>query len=177
MCYLLLVSTFVVAVVVSHSLCSRNIVIITIILPPFVPILFRTSGAAAAEDVLLVSPCDQHLRAHTDVIDFEPKFTYHGFRYASVSEIWWITPDVLCKDIMAGNMVEARVLASSLKEVGHVAMASDEWSAIERACVWSSRSNLMGVPTDCPQRDVSIRMRLQLSAARLACTVAFKNNL
>ena len=106
--------------------------------------------------MLLISPCDRQLRSRTDVINFEPKFTYHGFRYASVSEIWWITPDVLCKDIMAGNMVEARVLASSLKEVGHVAMNSDEWSAIERACVWSSRSNLMGVPTDCPQRDVRL---------------------
>ncbi len=111
-------------------------------------------GAAAAEDVLLLAPCDPQVRARTDVILFEPKFTYHGFRYASLSEVWWLPQERMCEDILAGNMVEARVLSSSLKEVGGVGMDSDAWSAIERACVWSTRSNLMGVPTDCPQRDV-----------------------
>ncbi len=46
------------------------------------------------------------------------------------------------------------MVSSDLKQVGHVTMNSDDWEAIERACVWSTRGNLMGVPTDCPQRDV-----------------------
>jgi alpha-L-rhamnosidase len=88
------------------------------------------------------------------VIQFEPRFTYHGFRYASISELWWLSPGELCEEILAGKAVEASVLATDLNEIGHVTMDSNEWIAIERACIWSSRSNLMGIPTDCPQRDV-----------------------
>jgi alpha-L-rhamnosidase len=94
------------------------------------------------------------MRARTETIYFEPKFTYHGFRYASFSQLWWLSSEQLCQNILAGEVVKAQVLASDLKESGHVSMHSDEWTAIERACVWSTRSNLMGVPTDCPQRDV-----------------------
>ena len=127
------------------------------------------SGAADATDSLLFSPCDPQMRAKTNAAVFEPIFTYHGFRYASladISQLWWMSPQQLCDDIMAGKIVEARVLASDLKEGGHVTMSSNDWEAIERACVWSSRSNLMGVPTDCPQRDVSI-MRFEFD--RNAC--------
>jgi alpha-L-rhamnosidase len=90
------------------------------------------------------------------VILFEPRFTYHGFRYASISELWWISPGELCEEILGRKTVEANVRATDLNEIGHVTMDSNEWNAIERACVWSTRSNLMGVPTDCPQRDVRL---------------------
>jgi alpha-L-rhamnosidase len=111
-------------------------------------------GNAPSEDTLLLSPCDVQMRSHTNVTVFEPRFTYHGFRYASMSQLWWLSAEQLCMQVSAGGIVEARVLTSDLIEGGHVTMDSDEWAAIERACVWSSRSNLMGIPTDCPQRDV-----------------------
>ncbi len=106
--------------------------------------------------MIFVSPCDRQLRSRTDVILFEPRFTYHGFRYASISELWWISPGELCEEILGRKTVEASVLATDLNEIGHVTMDSNEWNAIERACVWSTRSNLMGIPTDCPQRDVRL---------------------
>jgi hypothetical protein len=71
-----------------------------------------------------------------------------------MSQFWWLTPEQLCQNILAGKVVKAQVLATDLKESGHVAMDSEAWASIERASVWSTRSNLMGVPTDCPQRDV-----------------------
>jgi alpha-L-rhamnosidase len=75
---------------------------------------------------------------------WEPNFTYHGFRFCEVSGYPGRPgPDALV----------ARVLHSAAAEIGHFECSNDLLNAIHRSAVWSQRSNLFGLLTDCAQRD------------------------
>lgn len=72
--------------------------------------------------------------------DLLPRFTYHGFRYAQVE----------------GADVEdpvAEAFCTSAEEVGAFACSDPMVSRLWQNIRWTARANLMGVPTDCPQRD------------------------
>ncbi|MFD1611477.1 family 78 glycoside hydrolase catalytic domain [Sphingomonas tabacisoli] len=75
---------------------------------------------------------------------FEPRFTYHGFRYVRVSGY----PGKL----IAAN-VTAVVIASDLDSSGSFEV--DHWGIhrLHQNVVWSQRSNFLSIPTDCPQRE------------------------
>lgn len=75
----------------------------------------------------------------------EPKFTYHGFRYAEVTGY----PGVPSIDD-----VEAVVVQSDLEPVGSLSCSDKTINDIHRLTWWSLRANaLNGIVTDCPQRD------------------------
>ncbi len=75
---------------------------------------------------------------------FTPRFTYHGFRYVEVHGLpGAATPATL----------EGVVIHSDLPFTGRLAVDNPLIEQIWRNTVWSQRSNFMGVPTDCPQRD------------------------
>ncbi|MBW8880398.1 MAG: family 78 glycoside hydrolase catalytic domain, partial [Asticcacaulis sp.] len=75
---------------------------------------------------------------------YEPHFTYHGFRYVEVSGLK-ATP-------RAGDVVGIAV-HSDLAETGHLRVADPLIMQLWRNALWSQRSNFVGIPTDCPQRD------------------------
>ncbi|MCY2959263.1 MAG: family 78 glycoside hydrolase catalytic domain [Planctomycetota bacterium] len=74
----------------------------------------------------------------------EPRFTVHGFRYVEVAGI----PRALELD-----SIEALAVGNDLREVGSFTCSDDTLNRVWRAATWSLRSNFVGVPTDCPQRD------------------------
>lgn len=74
---------------------------------------------------------------------FEPRFTYHGFRYVEVSGY----PDVLTADD-----ISACVLHVDLPLTGAIESSSPMVNKIVENTLWSQRSNFYSVPTDCPQR-------------------------
>ena len=73
---------------------------------------------------------------------YSPKLTYMGFRYISVEGI-----DE--KDIE----VAALALYSDLEQIGHFSCSNGMLNRLQSNIVWGARSNLMDIPTDCPQRD------------------------
>ncbi|MDP2914900.1 MAG: family 78 glycoside hydrolase catalytic domain [Candidatus Aminicenantes bacterium] len=75
---------------------------------------------------------------------FEPRFTYHGFRYAEISGTS-IVPDL--------EAVEGRVVHSDVKPAGRFRCSDALLNRVHRNVLWGQRSNLMSIPTDCPQRD------------------------
>ena len=75
---------------------------------------------------------------------YEPRFTYHGFRYAEITGY----PNEPGKDDIAGVVVH-----SACAPVGGFDCGNALVNNIHRATLWSQKSNLMGLPTDCPQRD------------------------
>jgi alpha-L-rhamnosidase len=75
---------------------------------------------------------------------FEPRFTTHGFRYVRVEgHPWPQEPD----DIMAV------VVHSDLRRLGWFGCSDDRVNRLHEAVVWSLRSNMCDIPTDCPQRE------------------------
>ena len=75
---------------------------------------------------------------------YEPRFTFHGFRYVEVSGFPGVPtiPDVV-----------GCVVHSAAKSTGEFTCDNELINRIHRATRWSQRSNLMGYPMDCPQRD------------------------
>jgi alpha-L-rhamnosidase len=75
---------------------------------------------------------------------YEPRFTYHGFRYVEVRGFpGRPTPDA----------IEGRVVHDDLPTIGDFASSSGLLKQIYRNVVWGIRGNYRGIPTDCPQRD------------------------
>ena len=75
---------------------------------------------------------------------YEPHFTFHGFRYVEVSG--QTTP-------LATSDVVGCVVHTDCKPAGAFSCDNPLVNRIHNATVWAQRSNLMGYPMDCPQRD------------------------
>lgn len=75
---------------------------------------------------------------------WEPRFTFHGFRYAEV-EGW---PGELRPE-----HVTAVVCHSDMERTGWFECSDDRVGRLHENIVWGMRGNFLDVPTDCPQRD------------------------
>ena len=75
---------------------------------------------------------------------FEPRFTTHGFRYVRVEGY----PAPLEPDD-----VTAVVVHSDLRRLGRFGCSDNRVNRLHEAVVWSLRSNMCDIPTDCPQRE------------------------
>ena len=75
---------------------------------------------------------------------YEPRFTFHGFRYVEVTGF----PGVPQLDNVLGCVVH-----TACESTGEFICDNELINRIHRATRWSQRSNLMGYPMDCPQRD------------------------
>jgi len=75
---------------------------------------------------------------------FEPRFTTHGFRYVRIEG----HPGPLGPGDVTGVVVH-----SDLRRLGWFACSDDRVNRLHEAVVWSLRSNMCDIPTDCPQRE------------------------
>ncbi len=75
---------------------------------------------------------------------WEPRFTFHGFRYAEVTG--W--PGELARDDLV-----AVVIHSDMERTGWFTCSDPLVSRLHENVVWSMRGNFLDIPTDCPQRD------------------------
>jgi alpha-L-rhamnosidase len=75
---------------------------------------------------------------------YEPRFTYHGFRYIEVTGF----PGVPGLDSIRG-----RVVHSSVQSIGSFTASKPILNDIQRLIRWTQLNNLMSIPTDCNQRD------------------------
>ncbi|GIZ48489.1 hypothetical protein CKM354_001154700 [Cercospora kikuchii] len=84
------------------------------------------------------------LKLSSNTIEWEPKFTFNGFRYVQVDG--W--PGELDK-----TMFDGVVLHTDMQRKGRFQCSNPMWNRLHRNIVWSMRSNFLSIPTDCPQRD------------------------
>jgi alpha-L-rhamnosidase len=75
---------------------------------------------------------------------FEPRFTTHGFRYVRVEG--HLGP-------LGPGDVTGVVVHSDLRRLGWFECSDDRINRLHEAVVWSLRSNVCDIPTDCPQRE------------------------
>ena len=74
---------------------------------------------------------------------WKPCFTYHGFRYVEVAGL----PGTPAADTLTGIVV-----GSDCRPIGRFRTDNELLNRIDGMVAWTERSNLYGVPTDCPQR-------------------------
>jgi alpha-L-rhamnosidase len=75
---------------------------------------------------------------------WEPRFTYHGFRFVEVTGFPG-TPKL--------DSVRGRVVHSAVEPIGSFAASKDILNGLQRIITWGQKTNLHSIPTDCDQRD------------------------
>jgi alpha-L-rhamnosidase len=93
-------------------------------------------GARAADSYILNGDTEGEI--------FQPQFTYHGFRYVQI--------DGLSDPLNAAD-ITGIIVHSDLEETGELTLGQYVPQRLWQNGLWSQRSNFMGIPTDCPQRD------------------------
>ena len=87
---------------------------------------------------------DVYIFKGTEEEVYEPRFTYHGFRYVEITGFSG-TPSL--------KNIEGRVVHTAVPETGNFFCSNDLINKIHNNILWGQVSNLMSVPTDSPQRD------------------------
>jgi alpha-L-rhamnosidase len=72
---------------------------------------------------------------------FEPRFTFHGFRYVEV------------EGLAKAPALVGRVVHSDTPRTGRFECSSELVNQLWHNVTWGQRGNFLSVPTDCPQRD------------------------
>lgn len=75
--------------------------------------------------------------------EYRPKFTYHGFRYFEM-----ITEGEV--EILSCEVEEVH---TAVKDTGFFECSNDLLNRFQKCVHWTEVSNMMGIPTDCDQRD------------------------
>lgn len=75
---------------------------------------------------------------------WEPRFTYHGFRYVEVSGYPGVPPP---------SAIEGRVIHDAMTQVADFTTSNSLLNRLHKNIFWGLRGNYRSIPTDCPQRD------------------------
>ncbi len=75
---------------------------------------------------------------------WEPRFTYHGFRWVEVTGF----PGKPTLDSLCG-----RVVHTAFAPAGSFECSNELANKIQQCTLWSYRGNFVGFPTDCPHRE------------------------
>ena len=75
---------------------------------------------------------------------WEPKFTFHGFRYVELTDY----PGPVTRETVTGI-----VLHSDMKPAGSFECSEPLLNQLQHNIVWGQKGNFVDIPTDCPQRD------------------------
>ncbi len=106
--------------------------------------VLNPDGTMYVENLRTAKATDHFILSGKGKEEFEPKFTFHGFRYVEISGIK-NKPEI--SDVKAVVFYTDAPFTATLSTGS--AMINKLWSNI----LWGQRSNFVGVPTDCPQRD------------------------
>ena len=86
------------------------------------------------------------LAGEKETEEYQPVFTYYGFRYLSVVA----TDDVII------HHVTGKFIGNSSPETGYIKTDNELVNRLYENVVWTQRNNFLLVATDCPQRDERI---------------------
>lgn len=89
---------------------------------------------------------DTYIGASDGVIEWEPHFTFHGFRYVELTGLAEGTKP-------AEDWVTGIVLSSDLEPAGKFESSHAKLNQLQSNIVWGQRGNFLDIPTDCPQRN------------------------
>ncbi len=91
---------------------------------------------ARAEDVYILKGEGEEV--------WEPRFTYHGFRYVELTGYPGV-PTI--------KTIRGRVVHTAVEPVGSFSCSKPILNSLQRIIVWGQKTNLHSIPTDCCQRD------------------------
>ena len=106
--------------------------------------ILKPDGNIYRENLRSAEATDTYILDGKGQEQYEPHFTYHGFRYVEVSGYPGNPPE----DAITGIAIH-----NALPETGSFETSSELVNQLWRNVLWGQRDNLVSIPTDCPQRD------------------------
>ena len=106
--------------------------------------ILNSDGTLYTDNLRTAKVTDHFILAGAGIEEFTPQFTFHGFRYAEITGL----PSAPSKDSISALVIHTDAPFDAQLKTGS-SMIDQLWSNI----LWGQRSNFVGVPTDCPQRD------------------------
>jgi alpha-L-rhamnosidase len=106
--------------------------------------ILNADGTLYTDNLRTAKVTDHFILSGKGVEEFTPQFTFHGFRYVEVTGL----PTAPAKDAVSALVFHTDAAFTAKLHTGSE-MINQLWSNI----LWGQRSNFVGVPTDCPQRD------------------------
>jgi len=101
-------------------------------------------GNLSTTDLRTADATDTYVARGAESETYEPRFTYHGFRYA---QVLGYPGDLDPED------VTAKVVSTAMDRRGEFACSNEDLQQLQHNAVWGLRSNTHSIPEDCPQRD------------------------
>ncbi|MEK6755852.1 MAG: family 78 glycoside hydrolase catalytic domain, partial [Bacteroidota bacterium] len=106
--------------------------------------MLTEDGRLYTENLRRASQTDKFIANGKGEQIFEPRFTYHGFRYV---EITGLTKKPTL------DMVLGKEVSSDVAAAGSFECSNKDLNKLWKNILWTQRDNFIGIPTDCPQRD------------------------
>jgi alpha-L-rhamnosidase len=107
--------------------------------------MLNDDGTVYVQNLRGAAQTDRYiLRGSPEGETFEPRFTYHGFRYVEVTGLAQ-APGI--------DDITGRVVWSGAAQTGSFTSSDPLLNRLWQNILWTQRANLFSVPTDCPQRD------------------------
>jgi alpha-L-rhamnosidase len=103
----------------------------------------RADGMLDVANLRSARATDIYRTAGHNPVDWQPRFTTHGFRFVELTGVAEAAPD----------MVTACVIGDDLRPAGQFRCSDPMFNAVIAAAGNSVRSNCRSIRTDCPQRD------------------------
>jgi len=108
--------------------------------------MLKQDGTIYTANYRSAKSTNSYTAAETGTIEWEPVFTYHGFRYVQLTGLpEGIKPQ---KDWVTGV-----VLHSDLPRIGKFESSHAKLNQLQSNITWGQRGNFLDIPSDCPQRD------------------------
>jgi len=101
-------------------------------------------GTIYTDNLRTAKATDHFILSGRGLEEFQPSFTFHGFRYVEVSGL---------TAAPGRESVKAVVIHTDAPFTAELKTGSKMLNQLWSNIVWGQRSNFVGVPTDCPQRD------------------------
>ncbi len=106
--------------------------------------LGNNDGTIYTENLRNAQATDRITLSGRGIEEFQPNFTFHGFRYVEVTGL--PTKPAL-------NDLKVKVFNTDAPFTAQLHTGSPMLNQLWSNILWGQRSNFVGVPTDCPQRD------------------------
>lgn len=106
--------------------------------------MLNPNGTIYTANLRGANATDFYIFGTNGTVVFQPRFTFHGFRYVEVRGL--TVPPTL-------NSVTGIVVHSDMPRTGAFACSSPLVNQLYSNIIWGQKGNYLEVPSDCPQRD------------------------
>ena len=106
--------------------------------------MLNSDGTIYTKNLRGAASIDHYICNGNGVEIWQPRFTFHGFRYVEITGLNGQPQD---------NVVTGIVIGSDTTRTGEFVCSDPRLNQLQSNIQWGQRGNYISIPTDCPQRD------------------------